>query len=295
VEAAAEDCVLARSLLGALPQPEASVDLDALQTQLEAILRACRDAWPFEVSEPGFVQHLAARLPEGGALAERLAAAHAADLYLAFACAKGSRGALARFDEQLLPEVRRAVARLDPSGALADEVDQRLRQKLFVSAGGKIAEYQGTGPLVHWLRAIAVREALKLKGAEQRHEPLDGALLERASNENVELELIRGRFGPDFRAAFEASFAGLSARERNLLRMHVVEGLTIDQIGAFYRTHRTTAFRWLEGARAMLARNIRRELSQRLKLPAAELESLMGLLRSQLDVSIRRVLSTTAG
>ncbi|MBK7864915.1 MAG: transcriptional regulator [Archangiaceae bacterium] len=285
---------LAQTLIQSLAAPAADVELDALQAQLEAVVKECREVWPaLAVPEEAFLRHLAERLDVGGELVERLVAVHASDLYLACACALGLPAALAELERQLASEARRAIARVDGAAHFVDEVHQRLRQKLLLE--GKIAEYRGRGSLVHWLRATAVRDALKLKRSEKQHEPLNEALeLERASVEDVELEIIRGRHASDFSAAFEASFAALSARERNLLRMHVLDALTIDQIGAFYRTHRTTAFRWLEAARHELARNIRRELQARLKLGGAELDSLMGVLRSRLDLSIRRVLAITA-
>jgi RNA polymerase sigma-70 factor, ECF subfamily len=298
----AEGLPLARAFLAGLPAQEPPLDRDAqdsLEVQLEAVLRACRDEWPgMDLADDAFVAHLAARLPPATEMSERIAAAHVADLYLACACAAGRPVAIARFEERVLPEVRRALARVDPSAAFADEIHQRLRQKLLVAEGGqapKMAEYQGHGPLVHWLRAIAMREALKVQRRERREHELDpDAMMAETPARDLELEIIRSQHREDFRAAFEAAFRTLSARERNLLRMHVLDGLSIDQIGAFYRTHRTTAFRWLEAARDELARGIRRELAEKLKLSRAELDSLMGLVRSQLDVSIRKILERSS-
>jgi RNA polymerase sigma-70 factor (ECF subfamily) len=293
---------LARALLKVLPpasSPGDPPDPSALEAQLEGLLRECREAWPqLELPAEDFVCYLGARLEAEGELFERLAAVHAVDLYLACGCAAQVPAALQSFEQRVLPEARRALARVDASPAFLDDVQQRLRQKLLVGeagAAGKIDAYRGAGSLVHWLRATAVREGLKVRSRQHAHEELTPELeLERASADDVELEIIRGRHADDFRAAFEAAFAALSSRERNILRMHVLDSLTIDQIGAFYRTHRATAFRWVEAARRELARNLRRELSAKLRLGSADLDSLMGALRSRIDLSIRRVLATTA-
>ena len=36
----------------------------------------------------------------------------------------------------------------------------------------------------------------------------------------------------------------LSAQERTVLRLHVLDGLGTDEIGALYKVHRTTVARW---------------------------------------------------
>src|SRR5205823_11653356 len=94
------------------------------------------------------------------------APAHAADLYLAFACGSGASGALAAFEASVLPQALGAIASIDRSVDFAADVQQALRQKLFVAEPGreaKILGYAGKGPLDAWVRAAAVRTALVLK------------------------------------------------------------------------------------------------------------------------------------
>jgi transposase len=47
------------------------------------------------------------------------------------------------------------------------------------------------------------------------------------------------------------------------LRYHHVDGLNIDEIGAIYRVHRVTAFRWLEKAKEQLVRGDPRDPARR--------------------------------
>ena len=45
--------------------------------------------------------------------------------------------------------------------------------------------------------------------------------------------------------AFAKAIAGLDARERGLLRLHVVHGLSATAIAGVFGVHRATAKRWL--------------------------------------------------
>ena len=97
------------------------------------------------------------------ALAERGLAptsAHAGDVALALDLAAGDPRALARFERELVPDIRGAIARLDARGDLVDEALQQVREKLLVGAGTpRIVEYRGKGALAAWVQVIAVREA----------------------------------------------------------------------------------------------------------------------------------------
>jgi RNA polymerase sigma-70 factor (ECF subfamily) len=86
------------------------------------------------------------------------------------------------------------------------------------------------------------------------------------------------------------AFGRLTPRERNLLRQQVIHGLNIDQVGAIYRVHRTTAFRWIEKARKSLLRETRASLMARLKVGSGEFLSIMRVVQGDLDVSVRRLL-----
>ena len=82
--------------------------------------------------------------------------------------------------------------------------------------------------------------------------------------------------------------AQLGAREQTLLRYHHVDGLNIDEIGAIYRVHRVTAFRWIEKAKEQLIKATLELLRTRLKLPSAELDSVLRMIRSQIHLSLVR-------
>ena len=88
------------------------------------------------------------------------------------------------------------------------------------------------------------------------------------------------------RAALEA----LDDRQRALLRYSLVDGWTVDQIGELYKVHRATAARWVAAARDALGDLIRTEVAKRLAIDELEVDSLIALVRSRIDVSLERVL-----
>jgi RNA polymerase sigma-70 factor (ECF subfamily) len=227
---------------------------------------------------------------------------HADDLALAAACAKGDRIALGKLDRILSEAVPRAAARLKASNAFIDEVKQLLRHKLFVvdpsaaarNARPKILDYQGRGPLAQWLRASALRVALNLLEAQggTRAVASDEGPVARlhSPGPDPELSLVKRRYGPEFRAALEAALLGLGAKERAILRLYFAQGMTVEEIGRLEGTHKSTISRWLTRMRASLLADVRARLQEKLGLGAAELDSLLNALGSQLHVSLARVL-----
>jgi len=76
-----------------------------------------------------------------------------------------------------------------------------------------------------------------------------------------------------------------------VLRLHLLDGLNIDRIGQLHDVHRATAARWLASAREALAKDTQRILQARLQVSRSEFESLLRLVRSDLDVSLCRILA----
>jgi RNA polymerase sigma-70 factor, ECF subfamily len=218
--------------------------------------------------------------------------AHAADLYLACACSAGDSAALLVFERELLSQVEGFVARIDRSRAFAQEVQQIVRERLFVCARGgraKILDYDGRGSLKSWLRVVAVNVALELLRTRKPQDD-DEAALDQLAGPDPELAFIRQRYARDFGQAFADALAALSSPDRLVLRLYLVEHLGIDEIGALCGFHRSTAARRLAGARLKLFEDTRERLRQRLKLSDSAFRSLLKLVQSSMDVSVRRIL-----
>jgi RNA polymerase sigma-70 factor (ECF subfamily) len=216
----------------------------------------------------------------------------AADLYLVCACASGDDQALAAFDAHYLGQVPQLVAKVESNAAAADEVKQRVRERLLLPRDGRIrlAEYGGQGRLASWLRVVALRVALDMRGGRKEAALSDGVSDRLMANDDPEMEYLRSRYAEQFRAAFVAALGSLQTRERNVLRLHLLDGLNVDRIGQLYDVHRATAARWLAQAREELFRQTRDVLRGELGLTQTEFASIVRLVRSDLDVSICRIL-----
>ncbi|MGO9829750.1 MAG: sigma factor-like helix-turn-helix DNA-binding protein, partial [Myxococcaceae bacterium] len=106
--------------------------------------------------------------------------------------------------------------------------------------------------------------------------------------------ILLARYGPDFGAALKEAMRALSAQERSLLKLHFIDGLSFNQIGAVYQVNKSTISRRLSHARERLLATTRALLEQRFHLGAPELESLLRLLGPELALSLTSVLAPTS-
>jgi RNA polymerase sigma-70 factor, ECF subfamily len=247
-----------------------------------------------------FAAYLGERFFDEPDLAAALGAANPAELYLAFGCLHGQAWALAGFERDCLSHVAPHLAHLRRPAAFIDDVRQRLVEKLLVRHGDRaprIGEYSGRGSLARWVKVAALRTALDLIDQERRHG--NRADVDEADTlgqtADPELTYIKERHRDDFRAAFQAALAALTPEQRNVLRLNVLDGLNIAQIGALFGVHRATIARRIAGAREALLLGTRQQLQARLGASERDVDSLVTLLRSQLDVSLHRYLGKDAG
>ena len=275
--------------------PGAPSDRAIDDATLEALLARARAAWPtLPIPAPVAAAHMADKL---AGLDRVPPAFHVEDLYLACGCALGLPAALSAFESRHLSEVKVFLGRMKPAPTLVDEVKQSLRVRLLVAVPGevpRIAEYGGRGSLTAWLRVAAIRTAIDL--LRQSGAPLpddDGepqAMLDRIPGDDPELELVRERYRGELADAVREAFSSLSAQQRNLLRLSYRDGRSIDEIAAVFGTHRATAARWIAAAREQILDETRRGLEARLRLRPHEFHSLLGVLRSRLQISVSRLL-----
>lgn len=281
---------------------ESIADLDR---RLWAIVAEGRAAWPQLAVEARAVVELIGRHATAELAEAALEGLRPADMYLACACAAQLPGALAAFDRDYMREVEVALSRMRIGAPRIADIKQLVRQRLFVGGGtvgrpsspGKIAEYGGRGDLRRWVRSVAVRTCLNdlRKGKRELLVNDDQLIAQHAiAADDPEVEYMKRTYASEFRAAFGDALGQLGAREQTLLRYHHVDGLNIDEIGAIYRIHRVTAFRWLEKAKELLVRSTLETLRARLKLPASELDSVLRMIRSQVHLSLVRQLGGPA-
>jgi RNA polymerase sigma-70 factor (ECF subfamily) len=271
------------------PAELASPELEPLLTE---IVQAAAGAWPnVKLATAEFVAYLGARLPTDQPVEQALRQLHTSDLYLACACARGDARAIAAFETHGLGVVDRALATLRIEEHVIAEVKQQLRRDILVGdrRPPEILDFHGRGHLRGWVRVMAVRAALALTRRARRDRPVDNDLLESelGPHHDPELEYLKHKYRDEFKSALHEAIRELPVRERTLLRQQFLDGLTIDEIGLLYHVHRATAARWLVRARQRVLTRTRVHLMQRLTLQSQDLDSILRLIHSRLDVSLR--------
>jgi len=259
---------------------------------------AATAAWPqITVDKDTFFLFVAGRLPEEGTSAEEaVARVRAADLYLACACGNGDGAAIRAFDTHYLADLDRVARRFRNAGSTAEDVRQFLHERFFLGTDGarpRIFDYGGIGDLRSWTRVTVVRTFLNLAARASREVPMNDdwlfALADGADANDV--AYLKRTYGEEVKIAFKEAVLHLSFRDRTVLRYAFVDELSSDRIGEIYGIHRATAARWVGHAKDRFGKHLRTELKTRLRVSAAELESIMRLSLSGIELSLARHLA----
>jgi RNA polymerase sigma-70 factor, ECF subfamily len=223
----------------------------------------------------------------------------AADLYLACAAGHGDAAAIEIVISALVRPSVAAACRAGDSPAFADELTQVLRQKLLVAAEEvppKILSFSGRAPLGAWIAVVVQRTVSSLRrsdGTRERFEKraaIEAEMVER----DPELGYIKAHYADSFARAFETALSLLSDRERSLLRLHNLHGVTLQQLATVYGVNDSTISRWLARARSSLVDETGRQMRDTVGISASEFPSLARALTSQVDVSLNRWLVSAA-
>ena len=290
---------LARALLAAIPEAHAAaVAGDALDGLCASFREETTHTWPgLAIDDASLGAFLAGKVPDDGDVVVGLSRLRLPDLALAWACSRGDPRALAALEPVLAAEVAFAAARMRAPAAAADEALQIVRTILLVAEGDRtpaIASYAGRGDLRAWVRVVAIRELVRVQKAVRKDTEFeDDALYDFLSPaEAPELEHLRALYRPDLVAAFRDAIRSLSSKERLLLRQQCLDGLSIDDLGALHGVHRATAARWLAKSRETLLKETKKGLMKRLGISLAEVDSILRILQTRLDLSLEHALAT---
>jgi RNA polymerase sigma-70 factor, ECF subfamily len=272
-------------------------DPAALEARLRAVVEKAALVWPDLAIDP---EHLVVHLAHviGDDVAQGLNELYAEDLALALACVDQVPGALTQVERSCGAAIDAAIARIDRSPELRDEVRQTLWQRLFVGTPGqapRVLTYAGRGPLAGWVAVAAQRIALDLRRAATRlasSDPVIDQLL--PGDDHPEVDYLRMRYKAEFEDAVRDALAALPDRDRLLLRLTTVSGLSHEQIANIYKVNQSTVSRWIAKARTDVLEATERSVCGKLGVQRDEFMSLAGLLVSRIDLSISRVLQTSA-
>jgi RNA polymerase sigma-70 factor (ECF subfamily) len=254
---------------------------------LERLCAAATAAWPdIPLDRDAFAAAVAekADLPATPELA--------AELHLALGCARGDDAAVAAFEARYLDVVTPALAHMKLPAATVDDVRAAVRDKLLLPDGDRrprILDYAGQGRLRGLVQVSAVRTAISMLRQLDRELPIAGDDVA-AGGHDAELVLIKEQYRAAFSEAFTAAAGALEKRDRNLLRLHHLGGVTLEQLASMHGVHRATIVRWLAAAREALFAGTRSRMRDQLK--DTEIDEVLELIQSRLDVSIGRLLAS---
>lgn len=284
-----------RAALTPLAEP-AFVDVsdDALATTVAQMHRqGSADGIEVTVAIERFAGEVARRLGPQASMAA-LDQLHC-DLLLAIAATDGDAAAIVECDRIGQSAVDFAAARLRASAAQAQEVRSDLRRLMFTQEQDReaaLARFSGRGDLRGYLRVIAARALARHIQRDRREVTLDDEVLDAfAPGIEPEVALLREQYRPTVDAALRAAIGDLSDRHRAVLRYHLVDGWSIDQLGQQYGVHRSTAARWLTDARNQLGDRVRAALAAQLQISESQVDSIVALVTSRIELSLDRLLA----
>ncbi len=281
-------------LLSHLPEnhPLGAVAPEELDGVLSAAFVAAEKAHGLTLSREDYLRFIASRVPVDAASLADVQRLRLQELFLACACVHQVPGHAEALTRQVDVAVEKALASLKDSG-LAAEARQLAYLRMLLPTkerGPRIASYSGLGPLASWAQVVALREAGELRARSGTERPAESDPLEQELVPNAETLYIRAESRQQFKAALHQAIGELTAQDRAVLRLHVVEALNIEEIGKLYAVHRATVARWIAASRQTLLARTQEILQKDYGVPAAELDDLVGLLTSSFDVSLGRVL-----
>ncbi len=282
---------------GAIPDAaEPGTDLDAALG--DAVARG-QAAWPAIAVPPTvFRAHVRRHLDDTVPATPQVAALNCAELWLACGGGLGLRAATEALVAAHQAAMVAAVQRLEFDDAAARDVVQDVLAHLLTSSPGqapRILDYGGHGSLRTWLRVIALRAGIDVRRKVRHAVEFDDDVLLGLAVPDVpaDVALDRRALVATLKQSLHAALAALTPRQRTLLRQQLLDGLTIDDLGALYRVHRVTAARWLVTARETLWRATVRGLRAATQLSATQVDWFITDARSALDLSLERVLGAS--
>lgn len=259
---------------------------------LSEVIARGRRAWPGVVLERAdLAAHLAAA---GLAPSPDL---HA-DVYLACACLRAIAGAREAFESAVMVDVPKAVRKVHAEDDFVAEVTADLRLALLeteTAGPSLLARYRGAGPLRSFVMVLAMRRAVDRR-RRQKVVLAEPSTLAELSAPDTGIGRVEGsELREAFLDALKDRLATLGPRERNVLRLHVVDGVSAEAIARMYNVHRATATRWIVDAKRIVFEDTKGALRARFSMSPETFESFARDEALRMDVTLSTFLRPPPG
>lgn len=213
-----------------------------------------------------------------------------ADLYLTFACTRQLPGAIHAFHQAYAAKIRSIGRSFGGSDFFADEVFQRLSEKLFVASEQRppgISQYRGEAPLSAWLNTATRRLALRHAKATHPERFLNDDMLANEISEacDQELSFFREQHRELVRTALSSALRQMPMRERRFLQLNLIGGISMDRIGKIYGISQSSVSRKIQRALRNVVDSAKQELRVKLRVSDDEIESMFRVIRSCIDLT----------
>lgn len=274
-------------------------DRPELERAATSLVARAVQAWPeLDPSAATLLASIEATTDSALPLPAQLDALDAGEVWLAAACSDGDNRALRSFERTYMSVLDPALLAMELAPHQIDDVKQRVRQRLLGPGerGIRLLEYCGQGRLRGLTKTVAIRIALDdIRQAKRKPD-------RRSADARTVDCLLDADLGPELEAAasqhrqlvkdaFANAVAALDPRERAVLRMHLLDRASIDDIAALHDVHRATVARQLNRMREKIAARTRELLHAGLRTADVDLDSLLRAVDSRLDLSLSRVLA----
>ncbi len=263
-------------------------DGDFVPADADAVAQLCAQ-YAQRNGDPARLLELLVELPAPA----QLKGERADECLVVIAATAGERAAQRELEHTYFARIPSFLASMKLDPALVEDIAQEVRQKLLVGEHPKILSYVGRGSLAALIRVTATRTAISALRKSRRETgelELDQAI--------GELDPERRHFKDHYRILFRDSFAaavqGLSSRERNMIRLHFLQRVTLGQLASMYGVHRATVVRQLAATREKLVKGTRSHLKSHGAVATGDLESIVDLLKSRFDMSVEGLLASVS-
>src|SRR5262245_1395215 len=187
----------------------ATIGAGLMSPEHAAVVARALARWPgLSACVPAAALDLAATPADAPGSAPGSAIDRGAELYLARACAAGDDAAIRAFEAEFFAEVRACHARIRPRNLGLDELEQRVREKLFVK--NAIASFSGKGDLRRWLRVLTTRLIFDVVRVAHPEVPLEDQLLPDSLAAGADATLAKAQLRAEIRAALHDAFSALT-------------------------------------------------------------------------------------